>query len=780
MIWWPLIVIGEIAVEWGLARYDELKREHAGLGNKRTSTRQKTRNSSTTDRSQPVKKSPRTEMTESATDVNPPSGSLVRSHCFNSHATTALWCDLHKNFRAWLESVFRTVQALHQTVIAAFEQRTAISVASDEKPETSLKYSPHVVKLTKWLADALDDRSPDIVQTKLVLSLASLGLAVIGLLGFTGLTFIALPITLYLCLPFLLNGYHEWTRKRTVGVGTIDFIVVALLFALGKIIEVAVFLALYYSSKILLLKTQNTSQKQLTSIVGHLPPSVWVDVNGVEVEISFQELRRGDIIVVHAGEVIPIDGIITAGSGSIDQHKLTGEAQPAEKTVGDVVLAFTVLLAGRLWIRVETSGNETVAANIAHVLDRTANYTFKQQTRGEIVAERAALPNLAMGAIAWSVSGIPSATAVLFASLGYNMRIVSPLSVLNYLNIASSHGILVKDGRALEELRIVDIVVFDKTGTLTQEQPFVAAVHPCAGYRTDEVLRCAATAEFRQTHPIAQAILHEARTRNLPTLGVEHAIYEIGYGIKVILEDMQIQVGSKRFMETMRIEMPAAIQTIQTECHEKGVSLVYVAINGALAGAIELHPTIRPEVPQIVNDLKQRGMQIAILSGDHVQPTVRLAQELGIERYFADTLPQQKAAVISRLQKEGHSVCFVGDGINDAIALKQANVSVSLRGATTIATDTAQIVLLDGHLQRLPEMFDLTRALDRNMRTLLSLSIVPGVITIGGVYLLNFGILSAVLLYNAGLLASIGVAMWPAISPHWKTPAALPPAQQGD
>ena len=276
-----------------------------------------------------------------------------------------------------------------------------------------------------------------------------------------------------------------------------------------------------------------------------------------------------------------------------------------------------------------------------------------------------------------------------------------PISVLNFLQMTSQEGILIKDGRALELLSEVDTIVFDKTGTLTEEQPHVGAIYTCHSINENELLTYAAAAEYKQTHPIARAIQQEALNRELRLPEIEKTTYEIGYGLKVRLNEKVVLVGSKRFMEMSEITIPSEINAIQQQCNEHGYSLVYVALDGQLAGAIELHATIRPEAKHIISELRQRGFEIYIISGDHEKPTKKLAQEVGIEHYFAETLHENKATLIEALQKEGKAVCFVGDGINDSIALKKANVSVSLRGASTIATDTAQIVLMNENLTQL-------------------------------------------------------------------------------
>ncbi|NJO15523.1 MAG: heavy metal translocating P-type ATPase [Thioploca sp.] len=520
-----------------------------------------------------------------------------------------------------------------------------------------------------------------------------------------------------------------------------------------------------------MLKTQDQSKQSLINLFTEVPQFVWVLREGVELQTPFEQLRLGDTIAIHAGEWIPVDGTITEGIGYIDQHKLTGEAQLAEKTISDVVFAATLLMSGKIYVQVDKAGNETVAAKIGEIISKTTDYKLSLQTRGEQIADQSALPTLTMGAITLPILGPTSAVAILYASFGYNMRIIAPLSVLSCLNMTAEKGILVKDGRALEELRKVDTVVFDKTGTLTQEQPTIATIYTYSTYTSDEILRYAATAEHKQAHPIARAILQEAQVRHLALLPIDTAVYEMGYGLKVWVEDDKlIRVGSAKFMKLEKVIIPTDIDPIQASCHEQGTSLVYIAINEQIGGVIELRTTIRPNTEQVINELHRRGMTTVIISGDHQKPTQQLARELNIDCYFAEILPEKKAGIIRQLQQEGKTVCYIGDGINDAIALKTANVSISLRGAATIATDMAQIILMDQHLDHLPYLFDQALNLDHKMKNNLILTIIPGFICIGGVYFLHFGLLTVTLLYNASLVAGVVNAMWPMIEPTSRIP----------
>lgn len=610
---------------------------------------------------------------------------------------------------------------------------------------------------------------------KLFLSLTLLGLTTGGMV-YPVLSLLSIPGLVYLSLSFIQDGYNMLVKERRVGVAVVDAVFSISILLLRYFFADALFFVLLFLSEKLLLKTEDSSKASLINIFGEIPGFVWVQKGNVEVKTAFEKLQVGDIVVVSAGEIIPVDGTIADGIATIDQHMLTGESQPADKGEGDSVFASTTALAGKIYIRVEKTGSETVAAQIGEVLSRTVDFKSSVETRGEVIANKSALPMLAFSAFTLPILGPSSAVAVLNAYFAYNLRIISPISVLNFLQIASQKGILVKDGRAMESLSEVDTVVFDKTGTLTLQQPHVGHIYTWNDISEDMLLTYAAAAEYKQAHPIAKAILQEASTRQLPLPAIHEAKYEVGYGIKVKVDDQLIRVGSFRFMEMEGLAIPDESKEIQFYCHEHGHSIVYVAIDDQLGGAIELHATIRPEAKRVISDLRQRNMTLYIISGDHEKPTQQLAQELGIDHYFAETLPENKADLISQLQQAGKSVCFIGDGINDAIALKKANVSISLRGASTIATDTAQIILMDGRLNQLTQLFDLAENLDANMKGNLITSIIPGVLCIYGVYVMHVGIIATEILYNLGLIAGVTNAMLPRI--HHRAIVAAPSNSQ--
>ncbi len=619
-----------------------------------------------------------------------------------------------------------------------------------------------------------DDNKPGVEaalsQVNLLLALSLLSLALITIDQFVPypLVYIALPILLYVFFVMSTKYVRTAVKKKNVPLALLDIIGNGGPLVTGNFFASAFLSSTYYAAQKLMLWTEDHSRKGLISIFGERPQFVIVLKDGEEIEIPFDSVHAGQEIIVHAGNMIPVDGRITDGAARIDERSLTGEFQPAEKGPGDHTFAGTILLSGRLTIAVEQAGSASVAAQIAESLNATADYKSGLQTRGEMIMNRGAIPTLALSALALAVVGVQGALAIFFAAFGYHMRFAAPISVLTYLRLASERGIMVKDGRSLEQLSSVDTFVFDKTGTLTEDQPVVDQVIAFGTFDEDRVLALAAAAEAKQSHPIALAILAEARSRVLDLPHAEETTYEVGSGLSVKVEGQSMLVGSPRLMAVNDIVLPDHAIQLDHACSERATSLVYVALNGELAGAIELCPAIRAEVKVLSEYLASLGIRRMIISGDREAPTRQLAHSLGFEDYYAEALPEDKARLITELQAEGRSVCFIGDGINDSIALKKANVSVSLTGASAVATDVAGVILMDGTLKKVSALMDISRSLDRSLKTTTVLSLIPGTICVIGVFFYNISLVTAIVIYNIGLAISSANALLPWIVSRWQ------------
>ncbi|MFN9623089.1 MAG: heavy metal translocating P-type ATPase [Cyanobacteriota bacterium] len=504
--------------------------------------------------------------------------------------------------------------------------------------------------------------------------------------------------------------------------------------------------------------TQAITRHNLTHLLGEQPSQVWIVKDGIEIQIPFEQLLLGDVIVLTAGQSVPVDGVVAQGTATVDQHRLTGESQPVEKAGGDSVLAATLVLGGKIYVRVEKTGAETAAAHIGEVLNKTVEnqeVTLADQFKD---VEKYRWPMLAGGALGWLVRGPSAGLAMLGCNFMLALIPLRLLTLLNGLGVGAERGILIKDGRGLERLSEIDTVVFDKTGTLTLDRQQMTRIHCCRDYTESDVLRLAAATEQRQTHPIALAILAAAAERGLALPTLEDAHYELGFGLKAEIQGQRVSVGSQRFFALQNHPIPPSLRDAQAAADAQGHALVFVAVEEAVAGAIELESVLRPEAKEIVDWLRHKGVALYILSGDQDAPTAKLAAELGMDGYFANTLPEQKAERVKVLQAQGRKVCFIGDGINDAIALRQSEVSVSLRGATTVATDAAQVVLMDDDLTQLRLLWELAEGFARSLADNARRSQQLSLLAAAGVLLLPYGFWTATILGSIQVVNGVKIS----------------------
>jgi Cu2+-exporting ATPase len=648
------------------------------------------------------------------------------------------------------------------------QQIQATEQAENNEPNTAS------TSRLKRLFQGADDQNQEAIEARqsferengrgIMASSAALGLATAG---------VFVPPIGLASIPFLAYTGHKVYKNaiKQVQEGKISVDVLVAITLTGCLLggyfiaaSIAM-LMLRFSERLVARVTQDSKQSLVEAFSQH-PNEIWVIKNGIEVKTPFEELQVGDIVVAHAGEMVPADGTVTEGLATIDQHILTGEAKPVDKEVGDMVFGSTVVLSGKVHVKVEKAGDEATVSKIINVLNDTIDFKSTTQLRADSLSKHLVKPVLLAGGVALPLVGFSGALAVINSHPKNKMMVLAPISILNYLNIATDHGILIKDGRSLELLNKVDTIVFDKTGTLTEEQPHVGNVHICNEFSENEVLMYAAAAEYKQNHPLALAIIEEAENRGIELPKTEDSEYKLGFGLVVHVNGKTVHVGSDRFMNVESIAIPQHIQDKQKQCNELGYSVVMIAIDRQLVGGIELVPTVRPEARQIIEQLKERGNihTSYIISGDNEAPTKKLAEDLGIDFYFAETLPEHKAELIEKLQSEGRFICYVGDGINDSIALKKAQVSISLSGASTVATDTAQIILMDSGLTHLPYLFELAEEFNNNMNTSFAFMVIPAILSVSGAFLLGFGVAQSILLNVAGLSLGIGNAMRPYLS----------------
>lgn len=593
----------------------------------------------------------------------------------------------------------------------------------------------------------------------------ALGIATMGVLvpGPT-LSLLSLVFILYAAYPVLKKAEHALRNRRLNNdVLVSSFVTLGLLLHYRFITSLSLWI--YSWATVILEKAQRQTQHNFAQVLQHIPQAkVWILKENVEFEILFERVEIGDVLILTTGQTVPMDGIIISGMATVDQHLLMGESRPVEKMVGETVFAATTLITGKIWVRVEKIGAQTALAQVAALLNQTVDFQTHFQLKGQQWADQIALPILILSALIFPFYGPAAALVAINTGFGNRIRLLAPLATLNYLNALFQQGILIKDGRALELLREIDTLLFDKTGTLTYQHPQVGRILAADPYSSTEVLRFAAIAEHKINHPVAKAILDRAEMADLDLPVADGSHYEFGYGIQFQLAHQQVQVGSVRLMEKQGFTVPDLFQAAILDIHQQGNSVILVAVEQQVVGLLEIQTTVRPEAQQLMKNLRSLGIQqILIVSGDHEQPTRKLAHDLGIDGYYHSKLPAEKAELVSQLQQQGRTVGFVGDGLNDTLAMKQAHVSISLTGASSIATDVAQVLLLEGNLARLPGLFQLSGELYHNIQRSLTLIITSSVLNLGALFTIQMGLVGSVILKDGFFLVALGNAMLPAL-----------------
>jgi Cu2+-exporting ATPase len=577
---------------------------------------------------------------------------------------------------------------------------------------------------------------------------------------------LALPSMLlftYTAIPYLRQTEKSLFKNKKIDGYVLYSIADLMMLEIGAYASASIGVGLLHLSRYILSNAKERSKRQLVNIFNQQPDMVWLLKHGVEVQVPIDQVKANDILVVDAGDIIPVDGTVVEGIAAVDQKVLTGEAQPADKAVGDRVYASTMVLSGRINILMEYSGEETLVAKIGEIINQSIEFKGSQALKGEKWADSFTTPMLVLGLLGGPFLGPAGTVGILYCHIANTIRVVAPLSTLNYLNIAVRNNILVKDGHVLEELIHIDTFIFDKTGTLTQELPKVGQIILCSKrYTEEEVLFYAAVAEQKSVHPIARAIVSRAEEQQMELPGIHDSSYDIGYGITVEIDDKTIQVGSSRFMQMKGVSISKKVNDKMEAALARGHSVIMLAINSKLEGLLEIHTIVRSEAAKTIELLREIGVKkIVIVSGDQEMPTKALAESLGIKDYYFNILPEDKAKIVEKYQDQGGKVAFVGDGVNDAIAMEEADASISLSGASSIATDVAQVVLMDGSLTHLPTLIELSRKLDKNLSRSLVMNIVPNVIALNGVLFFHFGMLTTMLVSQSPLVMGTVNALLP-------------------
>ncbi|MCA9688315.1 MAG: HAD-IC family P-type ATPase, partial [Myxococcales bacterium] len=472
-------------------------------------------------------------------------------------------------------------------------------------------------------------------RRRLGASAAASGLGLIKFVPFAAPA--SLALTIYATLPILRRAELA-IRQRKVNNDVLCSIISVATLGLTRLLAAGIQASAYHLGQLMALRAKDSTTRGLRAVIAE-PEQVWIRHGDAEVSMPLARVRRDDVVVVRAGEVIPVDGVVVKGPASVDERALRGEAIPAEKHEGDVVYAATLVVGGVLEIRVQRSGAATTAARVAALLERSTHFRSQIQLKGERWSDAAAAPVIALSALSAPFIGASAAVAMLFAVPTNTIRAVGSLQTASYFTACYRRGVLIQDGRGLERLHSVDCVLFDKTGTLTEGALTFVAAHTRGLATSERLLALAAALDRRVAHPIAEAIVREAARRQLELPPVESVSVIPGGGVIGRIQGQQICLGSTRFMARQGIAAPVA--------DPRGIAGVHVAIDGELQGWIELEPQVRAEAREVVNALRSLGVRhLAVVSGDAEGPTAAVARALGLDAWHAALLPEDKTRLV--------------------------------------------------------------------------------------------------------------------------------------
>ena len=448
-------------------------------------------------------------------------------------------------------------------------------------------------------------------------------------------------------------------------------------------------------------KSRMSLEESLALNIDH----VWIRVENVETQIPLADVEVGDVVVVRAGSVLPVDGTVVDGDGMINQASMTGEALPVRRTKGSTVYAGTVLEQGELAIMADKVGGNTRVTSILRTIEESESVKAAIQGKYERIADAIVPHNFLLSGAVYAATRDPMrAGSVLLVDYSCAIRLATPLTIFTAMREAAEHGVLIKGGKFMEAVAEVDVVIFDKTGTLTEAQPTVVGVVPFDGHTRTCVLRLAACLEEHFVHPVGQAVVRTGEEEGLKHRE-EHTQVEfiVAHGIASIWRDKRVIIGSELFvLEDEGIPLSPKQKEIVEKEASRGRSLLYLAIGGSLAGVLLIEDKIREETPDIVKALYQDGVKrIIMLTGDGELTAKSIAEQAGIAEYRARLLPEDKSAFVASLKQQGFKVMMVGDGINDSPALSAANVGVAMAEGADMAREVADVVLVNGELRGL-------------------------------------------------------------------------------
>lgn len=441
--------------------------------------------------------------------------------------------------------------------------------------------------------------------------------------------------------------------------------------------------------------------------------------NGEEIDIPIEDVLVGDIIVVRPGEKIPVDGVVVSGSSSVDESMVTGESMPQEKNVGDVIIGATMNRAGTIRFEARRVGRDTALAQIIRLVEEAQGSKAPIQRFADRVAS--VFVPVVMGIalltfVAWLLFGPTPAfnfallnfVGVLIIACPCALGLATPTAIMVGTGKGAERGILIKGGESLEEAHRIDTIIFDKTGTLTRGEPSVTDIVALRPYSESDVLAVSASCEHGSEHPLGEAIVEKARAQGLSISEAEEFSALPGFGVKAMIGSRKVLLGNRRLMDSQKVDV-SVLESEWMRFSEEGKTPMFVAIDGNAAGIIAVADTLKEGSREAVEELKRLGIAIVMITGDNKRTAEAIARMVGVTRVLAEVLPEDKAREVKKLQVEGRTVAMVGDGINDAPALAQADIGIAIGTGTDVAMEASDITLIRGDLKGVVDAIRLSK-----------------------------------------------------------------------
>jgi len=474
-------------------------------------------------------------------------------------------------------------------------------------------------------------------------------------------------------------------------------------------------------------KAKGRTKEAIRHLIGLQSKTARVVRDGRETDIPVDQVSVGDIIVVRPGEKIPVDGQVVDGSSTVDESMISGESVPVEKQTGDEVIGATINKSGSFHFRATRVGSDTTLAQIVKLVEQAQGSKAPIQRLADVIAGYFVPVVVCISVvtfIVWLITGptpsfnyaLLNAVAVLIIACPCALGLATPTAIMVGTGKGAENGVLFKSGAALETAYKVDTVVLDKTGTLTEGRPIVTDIQTYAGWSENELLRLAASAERGSEHPFGDAIIKASQERNIETESPKQFRALPGHGIEANVDGHKVLVGSLRYICSLIGEECSEMLTESGKWAAEGKTPVCVSVDDKIVGLIGVADALKPHAAQAVKMLHDSGLQVIMLTGDNSQTAESIARQAGIDKVIAEVLPEQKSAEVSRLQDEGRIVAMVGDGINDAPALAQADIGIAIGSGTDVALETADVTLISGDLRGIVTAMSLSKATLRTIR----------------------------------------------------------------